>query len=99
MEKIYEVWIQDVYNNNYLIGFYHHLENSIPEINKFLEPFEEKIGTLEEYPSTFGSCFDRETEAISGKEYGECMVRGFIFDSELLGNIICDDEEKNGENI
>ena len=98
MGKIYEVWIQDEYNNNYLIGFYNELKNAVPAINDFLVPYEAKIETLEEYPSTFGECFDtevfRETENDDEDEsWTGIMIRGFIFDEDALGDIICDDDD------
>lgn len=96
MSKIYEVWMQDEYNNNYLIGFYHELANAVPAINDFLIPYEAKIDTLSVYPSTFGECFDTEVvrtvENEDDDEWTGIMIRGFIFDSEALGDIICDDE-------
>lgn len=96
MSKIYEVWMQDEYNNNYLIGFYHELANAVPAINDFLVPYEAKIDTLLVYPSTFGECFDtevvRKVENEDEDEWTGIMIRGFIFDSEALGDIICDDE-------
>lgn len=96
MSKIYEVWMQDEYSNNYLIGFYHELANAVPAINDFLIPYEAKIDTLPEYPSTFGECFDTEVvrtvENEDDDEWTGVMIRGFIFDSEALGDIICDDD-------
>ena len=99
MGKIYEVFMQDEYNNNYFIGFYNELKNAVPDINSFLEPYDAKIETLEEYPSTFGSCFDtevfREIEDDDDPDSGwtGVMIRGFIFDAEALGNVFCDDDD------
>lgn len=99
MGKIYEIWMQDEFNNNYFIGFYNELMNAVPAINDFLVPYEAKIETLEEYPSTFGECFDTEVfREISGDDDSDdgwtgVMVRGFIFDADMLENIICDDDD------
>ena len=96
MRKIYEVFMSDEYSNNYLIGFYHELKNAVPAINDFLVPYEAKIETLEEYPSTFGECFDtevvKEVENDEEDNWTGVMIRGFIFDADALGNIICDDD-------
>lgn len=73
--KKYEVFIQDEWNNIYLVGFYDNLEDAIPEVNEFLETYNTKIDELKEYPSTFGPCFDREVETPNGEIV---MVRGFI---------------------
>ena len=96
MGKIYEVFCQDEFNNNYFIGFYNELKNAVPDINDFLVPYEAKIETLEEYPSTFGECFDtevvKEVENDEEDNWTGVMIRGFIFDADALGNIICDDD-------
>lgn len=73
--KKYEVFIQDEWNNIYLVGFYDNLEDAIPEVNEFLETYDMKIDELKEYPSTFGLCFDKEVETPNGEIV---MVRGFI---------------------
>ena len=73
--KKYEVFIQDEWNNIYLVGFYDNLEDAIPEVNEFLETYNMKIDELKEYPSTFGSCFDKEVETPNGEIV---MIRGFI---------------------
>lgn len=99
MGKIYEVFMQDEYNNCYFIGFYNELKNAVPDINSFLEPYDAKIETLEEYPSTFGECFDtevfKETNGDDDPDSGwtGVMIRGFIFDADLLGQVICDDDD------
>lgn len=99
MRKIYEVFMTDEFNNNYFIGFYNELKNAVPDINSFLEPYDAKIETLEEYPSTFGECFDtevsREIEDDDDPDSGwmGVMIRGFIFDADLLGQVICDDDD------
>lgn len=73
--KKYQVIFQDEYNNLYEVGFYDKLEDSINDINDYLEPYEERIEELEEYVSTFGMAFDRE---IYTKQDLLVMIRGFI---------------------
>jgi hypothetical protein len=73
--KKYEVFIQDEWNNLWLVGFYDNLEDAVPEVNEFLETYHIKIDGLKEYPSTFGSCFDKEVETSDGEII---MIRGFI---------------------
>ena len=71
----------------------------MPAINDFLVPYEAKIDNLEEYPSTFGECFDTEVfrETNGDDDYDDgwtgVMIRGFIFDADTLRNIICDDDD------
>ncbi len=95
--KIYEVFIQDEWNNITLLGFYKSLDDSIDDINKFISIYGDgkyklEKGMLKEYPSTFDYCFDTSLgdlfevwdndEAYS--EIGNVMIRGFIFDREDL---------------
>lgn len=82
--KKYEVFVQDEWNNLWLMGFYNNLGDSIRDINDFLEPYDTKIDELKEYASTFGSCFDTEVETKTGEIV---TTRGFIFDGELLKEI------------
>ena len=74
-DKKYIIFMQDEWNNLYLIGFYDNLSDAIPEINDQLEIYDVKIDELEEYPSTFGYAFDKEIET---KDETVLMVRGFI---------------------
>ena len=74
--KKYEVFIQDEWNNLWLMGFYDNLSDAIPDINNFLETYSVKIDKLEEYSSTFNTCFDTEVETSDGEII---MIRGFIF--------------------
>lgn len=74
-DKKYIIFMQDEWNNLYLIGFYDNLSDAIPEINDWLEIYDVKIDELEEYPSTFGYAFDKEIET---KDETVLMVRGFI---------------------
>ena len=73
--KKYQVIFQDEYNNLIEVGFYDKLEDSIEDVNGYLEPYEERIEELEEYVSTFGMAFDRE---IYTKQDVSVMIRGFI---------------------
>lgn len=74
--KKYQVIFQDEWNNLCHVGFYDKLEDSIEEINLYLEIYEIKIDSLEEYASTFGMCFDKELETEDGNSI---YIRGFIF--------------------
>lgn len=73
--KKYQVIFQDEYNNLFEVGFYDKLEDSIKDVNEYLEPYEEHIDELEEYASTFGYAFDKE---IYTKQDFSVMIRGFI---------------------
>lgn len=73
--KKYEVFIQDEWNNLWLMGFYDNLEDAIPDINGFLETYETQITELKEYPSTFGTCFDTYVETTDSEGV---TIRGFI---------------------
>lgn len=78
--KKYQVIIQDEYNNLHHYGFYNKLSDAIPNINDFLFLYNVEITELNEYPSTYTTCFDKEVE-VDG---GVVMIRGFIFDDEYL---------------
>lgn len=83
-EKIYQIIMQDEYNNLYHIGFYKELKNALPDINQWLEIYNVSIDTLETYPSTFNEVFDREIEIEDGTVV---YIRGFILDlKEVLEN-------------
>lgn len=76
-DKKYIVFTQDEWNNNYLMGFYDDLDDAIPDINGWLEIYNLKLekGDLVEYPSTFGTVFDKELET---EDETVLMIRGFI---------------------
>ena len=88
---LYEVMMQDEYDNLYLLGFYKTLDDSIEDVNGFLAAYEDdgavplEKGDLAEYASTFGSCFDREVE---WRDDGDCpgtlMVRGFVLSAKAV---------------
>ena len=95
--KIYEIFLNDVWNNNYLIGFYKNLDDAIDQINKNInsKKFYLEKGDLKEYPSTFGNCIDVSIGDIYFHKHPDSVddfydddmnmwVRGFIFDSEKL---------------
>ena len=89
---LYEVVMQDEYDNLYLLGFYVSLDDSIDDINEFLSVYEDdgaiplKKGDLAEYASTFGTCFDREIEWENEKDCpGSIMIRGFILSAKSVG--------------
>lgn len=70
----FQVIMQDEYNNLYNLGFYDSLDDSIEDINKWLEPYETTIDSLETYVSSFNITFDKEIETKDGNIV---MVRGF----------------------
>ena len=76
-DKKYIVFTQDEWNNNYLMGFYDNLDDAIPDINDWLEIYDLELekGDLVEYPSTFGTVFDKELET---EDETVLMIRGFI---------------------
>lgn len=94
--KIYEVIFVDEYNNFWFVGFYHNLQNAVPDINDHLRAYNTSVDHIEEYPSTLGTCFD--FEVIGNKEiddgYTGCMVRGFIFDEHAIGLVYCEDDDE-----
>ena len=91
INKKYEVVFVDEYSNWYLIGFFDNLKDAEPELNDYLEGYtladgegegevpqfgdSGNLGHLEEYASTFSTCFDREIWV----EEGSVAVRGFVF--------------------
>lgn len=99
--KIYVVFLNDVWNNDYLVGFYKDLNDAIDEINLNImnEKYHLEKGDLKEYPSTFNSCFDvcigdiyyakhPSEEDEYYHEEDNLWVKGFILDGdELLINI------------
>lgn len=103
MSKIYEIFIQDEWNNLTLMGFYNHLDDSIKDINNFIHIYCEgryqlSEGMLKEYPGTYGSCIDvslgdlfnlyEQDKQEDIDEIGCVMIRGFILDlGELLENV------------
>ena len=89
---LYEVVMQDEYNNLYLLGFYESLDDAIEDINDFIGAYDDdgaiplEKGDLAEYASTFGTCFDREIEWENEEDCpGTIMVRGFILSAKSVG--------------
>lgn len=89
---LYEVMMQDEYDNLYLLGFYESLDDAIEDINGFISVYDEdgaiplEKGDLAEYASTFGSCFDREIEWKNEDDCpGSIMIRGFILSAKSVG--------------
>lgn len=90
--KIYEVFIQDEWNNNYLIGFYKSLDKAVPDVNEFLKSsynIEITTDDLKEYPSTFETCFDTHLDNIfeDNEDLAGVMIRGFILDDSIFNNL------------
>ncbi len=89
---LYEVMMQDEYDNLYLLGFYESLDDAIEDINGFIGAYDDdgaiplEKGDLAEYASTFGTCFDREIEWENEEDCpGTIMVRGFILSAKSVG--------------
>ena len=89
---LYEVMMQDEYDNLYLLGFYGSLGDAIEDINDFISVYDEdgaiplKKEDLAEYASTFGPCFDREIEWKNEDDCpGSVMIRGFILSAKIVG--------------
>lgn len=86
---VYQVQIQDEYDNLYLLGFYPSLDDAVDDINDFIDVYPGAIplkkGDLAEYVSTFGSCFDHEIEWENEEDCpGSVMVRGFALSAEAV---------------
>lgn len=84
MNKIYQVLIQDNYNNLHLIGFYKQLKDSINDINEFLSIYNIKITKkdLIENIGIFNTNFDLDLSSIFEKNdnaYG-LYIRGFVLE-------------------
>lgn len=77
MKEKYLVIMQDEWNNLYYLGEYKRLEDALPDINEWLQPYNTILGALDEYPSTFGTCFDTEIET---PDETILMVRGFVLE-------------------
>lgn len=88
MGKVYQVIMQDEYDNLYLLGFYRELKDSIVDINDFLSVYGVKISAdnLKEYAGTFDECFDLSLGDLfeGSEEVQGLMIRGFIFDQRAL---------------
>ena len=89
---MYEVMMQDEYDNLYLLGFYESLDDALEDINDFIGAYDDdgaiplEKGDLAEYASTFGTCFDREIEWENEEDCpGTIMVRGFILSAKSVG--------------
>lgn len=85
--KVYQVIMQDEYNNLYLLGFYKALKDALKDVNDWLSMYQISIEEIEEYASTFSSCFDKELEVDEGVVY----IRGFVFDVEDLKEVLSND--------
>ena len=73
---IYQVIMQDEWDNLHHLGFYKNLKDAIPDVNSWLSTYNVEIDELFEYPSSFGMCFDRTLET----EDAYVHIRGVIFD-------------------
>lgn len=82
-EKIYEVFLQDEWNNLTLFGFYERLCDSVNDINDYISnTYNVTISEndLQERAGTFGSVFDTDLGDIfpDNEELCGIMIRGFI---------------------
>lgn len=97
--KIYEVWVTDIWNNNWFCGFYNNLDDCVEDVNNHImnEKYHLEKGDIKEYSSTLDVCFDASVGDIvssridlTDEDYDECdddlslMIRGFVFDSDYL---------------
>lgn len=115
--KIYQVFVIDIWNDIYSIGFFKDLDDSVDGINVYIENEKYKIskGQIKEYASTFSSVFDtsvgdlyvssheltpeEEDEVWNDEDDVTLQIRGFIFDSDELGERIDSLKEKKEMNI
>ena len=105
--KVYEVFISDIWNNVYLIGFFKNLDDAIEGINGYIvdKKYHLEKGDLKEYISTFGVCFDTTVGDIYCSKHQDIendfydddaniSIRGFILDSKSILKDIIDLEDK-----
>lgn len=85
--KKYQVILQDEFNNLYMVGFFNSLDDSIEEINKYLDVYEVQLkkGDLVEYMGTYDTMFDLDLcDIFEGNEKVEgVMIRGFIYEEDI----------------
>lgn len=75
--KKYQVMILDEWENLYNIGFYDNLQESINDINNFLEVYNISIDKLEEYVDANGISFNK---TIKTEDDSYIFIKGFIFE-------------------
>ena len=83
--ELFQIIIQDEWNNLYEIGFYSHLETALPDINQFLKIYgvEIKPGMLQVLAGTMGPVFDTNLEDLfpeKEEDLAGISIRGFIHD-------------------
>ena len=79
-KMLFQVIMQDEYNNLFHIGFYKQLEDATNEVNEWLSFYDTKLDEpLCVYPSSFNMAFDKEIETPEGDFV---FIRGFIFNEE-----------------
>lgn len=89
-QKLYQVVFQDNNNNLYNIGYYHHLEEAIPDINACLNIYEDiniKKEDLEKCMVTLGewyNCFYLCLNSLYSCKNDNLYIRGFVYDYEEL---------------
>ncbi len=77
---MYVVFLEDEYMNNWFIGVYKKLEDSLEDVNKELATYGKSIDCLTAHSSTFDECFDTEIEL----DEGMIMIRGFYIENIQL---------------
>lgn len=83
--ELFQIIIQDEWNNLYEIGFYSDLETALPDINQFLKIYgvEIKPGMLQVSAGTLGPVFDTNLEDLfpeKEEDLAGISIRGFIHD-------------------
>jgi hypothetical protein len=99
MNKVYQVIMQDEYNNLFLCGFYKELKEAVSDINDFISVYGDYKITEEDLrvrKSTFGECFDvslndiffSEEENIDYSDIAGVEIRGFILEEEHINSLM-----------
>lgn len=85
---IYQVIIQDEWNNLHHLGFYNELKDSIQDINDFIDAYNLQLtpDMLTTYPGTFGLVFDHNLgdlfQDLADDTAQGVYIRGFIFNED-----------------
>ena len=87
--ELFQIIIQDEWNNLYEIGFYSDLETALPDINQFLKIYEVEIkpGMLKVSAGTMGPVFDTNLEDLfpeKEEDLAGISIRGFIHDFDKV---------------
>lgn len=99
MNKVYQVIMQDEYNNLFLCGFYKELKEAVSDINDFISVYGDYKITEEDLrvrESTFGECFDTslndifflEDEDSDDSGIAGVEIRGFVLEEEHISSLM-----------